>query len=43
MVETSRPDTRAIARHELWVDNLRVLLIAGVIVVHTVPESQPVT
>ena len=22
-------------RHELWVDNLRVVLIAGVIVVHT--------
>jgi fucose 4-O-acetylase-like acetyltransferase len=36
MVETSRPDTRVGVTHrELWVDNLRVLLIAGVIVVHT--------
>ena len=36
MVETSRHDIGASgAERELWVDNLRVLLIAGVIVVHT--------
>jgi fucose 4-O-acetylase-like acetyltransferase len=36
MLETSRHEARvSVAQRELWVDNLRVLLIAGVIVVHT--------
>jgi fucose 4-O-acetylase-like acetyltransferase len=36
MVETSRHDVSVgVAQRELWVDNVRVLLIAGVIVVHT--------
>ena len=36
MLETSMHEARvSVAQHELWVDNLRVLVIAGVIVVHT--------
>ena len=36
MVGTSRHDASVgVAQRELWVDSLRVLLIAGVIVVHT--------